>query len=66
MSNRVSGHSGWPESVELERMAQTAKIKREKQEKQLNTICGVLDKLPHAERRAILAKICRHYMDLEG
>ena len=66
MSDRVSGHSGLPESVELKQMEIRAEKMQIKREKQLNMIYGVLDKMPEVERRTMLTMVFRHYMKKEA
>lgn len=59
--DRVSSHSGLPESVELRLMAERHDAAVEKRERQIGAICAVLDKMPGAERRAVLAEVIRRY-----
>lgn len=59
--DRVSGHSGLPESVELRQMAEKAERMAKKRETQIWSICAVLDTMPGIERRAVLAEVIRRY-----
>ena len=59
--NRVSGHSGLPESVELRLIAERHAAAKEKRERQIGAICAVLDKMPDTERRSVLAEVIRRY-----
>ena len=59
--DRVSGHSGLPESVELRQMAEKAERMKNKRKAQISAICSVLDTMPMIEKRAILAEIIRRY-----
>lgn len=58
----VSGHSGLPENVELRLLEEKYKAQKEKREKQLSIVCGVLDKMPKEERRKFLSLIIKKYI----
>lgn len=59
--NKVSTHSGFPESVELRLMEEKHEKAMKKRQDQIETICSVLDKMPDRERRFILAEVIKHY-----
>lgn len=61
----VSGHSGLPENVELRLLEEKYKAQKEKREKQLSIVCGVLDKMPKEERRKFLSLIIKKYFVAE-
>lgn len=59
--DRVSGHSGLRESVELRQMAEKVEKMAVKRKAQVKKICDVLDAMPGRERTAMLAEIIRRY-----
>lgn len=63
VKDRVSGHNGIPESVEVRMICEKAKKMAEKRSEQLSKIYAVLDHMPDTERRRLLSEIIRHYKD---
>lgn len=58
---KVSGHSGLPENVELNQIAQKYESVKIKRDTQLSAIYQILDKMPDCERNRMIAEIIRHY-----
>lgn len=61
MRERISAHSGLPESVELRQMVERAEKRMQKRSGQLSVIYAVLDKMTDMERRKMLAEVIKHY-----
>lgn len=61
MKEKISGHSGLPESVELRQLDEKYNHQKEKRDHQITIVCGVLDKMPKNERRWFLTELIKKY-----
>lgn len=57
--DKVSAHSGLPESVELRMLEEKSQRCKEKRESQIQQIMDVLGKMPRRERMALLAEVIK-------
>ena len=62
MKEKISGHSGLPESVELRQLEEKYNRQKEKRDQQMAIVCGVLDKMPKIEQRRFLSELIKKYI----
>lgn len=62
MKQKVSGHSGLPESVELRQLEEKYNRQKEKRDQQMDIVCGVLEKMPKIEQRRFFSELIKKYI----
>lgn len=62
MKDKISGHSGLRESVELRQLEGRYNRQKEKRDQQMAIVCGVLDKMPKIEQRRFLSELIKKYI----
>ena len=62
MKEKISGHSGLPQSVELRQLEEKYNRQKEKRDQQMAIVCGVLDKMQKIEQRRFLSELIKKYI----